>query len=216
MLMEHYVSYCKSCRSLAPEAHNRADEAGICPKCGAVMSPTGLTPKEWNRKSQEELTQIRSILETTDGSGAEIVNQVRQSIAAYHFEQVQNVLVTTGDLKEEYEILGPVCVQVTNKGAFNNSYSLLLKKHMPSLAYLHSKGQLSSPAGWGILTGSWSADDADFSKAFFICTQELKERTLLLGGEAVICMRQDTAVDTDTFHYFYLDMYGTAVKRKKA
>lgn len=37
----------------------------------------------------------------------------------------------------------------------------------------------------------------------------------MLGADTVICMKQDIDLDTNGFAYFYLQMYGTAVKIKK-
>ena len=212
--MERYVSYCKSCHTLTSEAHKTPAEAGICPKCGAALTPTGITPKEWNRKSQDELKQIRDLLDMAQGTNAEIIGQVKDLQAAYHFTQVQNVPVTTEDLHEDYEIIGPVCVQVTNKGSLGGSYQTLVKKHLPSLRQLQELGQIPGTSSWGFLTGEWSIDAADFSKAFFVCTQELKEKAVLLNADAVIGMRQNMTVDTGSFSWFYLNMYGTAVRRK--
>ena len=36
-----------------------------------------------------------------------------------------------------------------------------------------------------------------------------------MGADAVIGMRQDIDLDTNAFTYFYLQMYGTAVKFKQ-
>ena len=51
-----------------------------------------------------------------------------------------------------------------------------------------------------------------FEKAFFIATEELKKRGEMVGADAIICMRQDIDMDTNGFAFFYLQMYGTAVK----
>ncbi|MGI6327648.1 MAG: hypothetical protein ACOX1I_01595 [Dethiobacteria bacterium] len=39
------------------------------------------------------------------------------------FMNNKNILVTTGDLKEEYEIIGPVYFQVSNKGLISSQLS---------------------------------------------------------------------------------------------
>ncbi len=36
----------------------------------------------------------------------------------------------------------------------------------------------------------------------------------MLGADAVIAMRQDIDLDTEGFQFFYLQMYGTAVRFK--
>lgn len=40
----------------------------------------------------------------------------------------------------------------------------------------------------------------------------MKERARMLGGNAIINMRQDIDLDTNGFAYFYFQMYGTVVK----
>jgi predicted RNA-binding Zn-ribbon protein involved in translation (DUF1610 family) len=49
-------------------------------------------------------------------------------------------------------------------------------------------------------------------KKFFIAVEELKKRAAMLSADAIIGMRQDIDMDTSTFQFFYLQMYGTAVK----
>lgn len=126
-----------------------------------------------------------------------------------------NIVVTTGDLKQEYEILGPVYFQVSNKGIFSSGLSKLVKQYQAEIAEMKKQGQLSQgESDWGFLYGEWSVGQNDFDKAFYIAVQELKKRAEMLGADAIIAMRQDVDLDTNTFQYFYLQMYGTAVKFK--
>ena len=39
------------------------------------------------------------------------------------------IIVTTGDLKNDYEILGPVYFSVSNKGLFGSQLGSLIKKY---------------------------------------------------------------------------------------
>ena len=69
-----------------------------------------------------------------------------------------------------------------------------------------------APAG-----DNYSFGETLFDRAFFIAVEELRERAARLGADAVIGMRCDFVpnLDTNAFQYFYLQMYGTAVKYKK-
>lgn len=69
---------------------------------------------------------------------------------------------------------------------------------------------------WGFLYGEWSVDKGQnqFDQAFYIAVEELKIRAAMLGADAVISMRQDIDLDTTSFQFFYLQMYGTAIKFK--
>jgi hypothetical protein len=72
-----------------------------------------------------------------------------------------DIIVTTGDLKQAYQVLGPVYFQVSNKGLFSSALSKLTKQYEAEIAQMK---------------------------------------------------RQDIDLDTTAFQYFYLQMYGTAVK----
>ena len=124
-----------------------------------------------------------------------------------------DIYVTTGDLKQDYQILGPVYFQVSNKGVFSSALSKLAKQYQAELVQMKKQGQIGQArTDWGFLYGEFSVGQSDFEKAFFIAVQELKKRAAILGANAVISMRQDIDLDTNTFQFFYLQMYGTAVK----
>lgn len=126
---------------------------------------------------------------------------------------MSNVLVTIGDINREYEILGPVYFQVSNKGVFGSALSSLVKKYKDQIASMKKQGTMSQErSDWGFLYGEWSVGQSDFEKAFFVATEELKKRGEMVGADAIICMRQDIDMDTNGFAYFYLQMYGTAVR----
>ncbi len=126
---------------------------------------------------------------------------------------MSKVIVTTGDLRRDYEVLGPVYFQVSNKGLFGSALGSYKKKYIAEIAAMKKQGTMSAGrADWGFLYGEWSVGQSDFESAFFIATEELKKRAEMVGADAVICMRQDIDMDTNGFAFFYLQMYGTAVK----
>lgn len=61
--------------------------------------------------------------------------------------------------------------------------------------------------------GEFGPGDNKFKTAFYIAVEELKRQAVEMGGDAVVAMRQDIDIDSNGFQYFYLQMYGTAVKR---
>jgi len=129
---------------------------------------------------------------------------------------MSEVIVTTSDLKQDYEIIGPVYFQVSNKGLFSSSLSKLIKQYDEELKKMKKDGLISKEGmDWGFLYGELSFGmQNDFDKAFFIAVKEIQKRAEKLGANAVICMRQDIDMDTDHFQFFYLQMYGTAVRYK--
>jgi uncharacterized protein YbjQ (UPF0145 family) len=128
-----------------------------------------------------------------------------------------SIIVTTGDIRRDYEILGPVYFQVSNKGIFGSALSKLVARYVAEMAAAKKQGQLGAfRADWGFLYGEWSVGQTAFDQAFFVAVQELKVRAAMLGADAVIGMRQDIDMDTTSFQFFYLQMYGTAVTFRPA
>jgi hypothetical protein len=125
------------------------------------------------------------------------------------------IIVTTVDLKTEYEVLGPVYFSLSNKGLFGSQLGTLIKKYKSEIENLKKENALNpARADWGFLWGEFSAGQNDFDKAFYVSVQELKSRASMLNADAIIGLRQDIDLDTNGFQYFYLQMYGTAVKFK--
>jgi uncharacterized protein YbjQ (UPF0145 family) len=60
----------------------------------------------------------------------------------------------------------------------------------------------------------FSPGENDFDKAFYICLEEMKKRAARLGADAVIYMRQGMELDTVMFQFFYMQVYGTAVRMR--
>lgn len=163
----------------------------------------------WDTDYKKEMMKSKAAKEAAEERAAE----AKQRAAEYR-QKVNAVIVTTGDLKEDYEIIGPVYFQVSNKGLFSSTLSDLVNKYSAEIEEMKNHALVSERrSDWGFLWGEYSVGQNDFEKAFFVATQELKKRALMLGGDAVVSMRQDIDLDTSGFQYFYLQMYGTVVKR---
>lgn len=163
----------------------------------------------WDTDYKKEAMKTKAAKEAAEQKAAE----AKQRAAEYR-QKVNAVIVTTGDLKEDYEIIGPVFFQVSNKGIFSSTLSELVNKYSAEIEDMKNSALMSERrSDWGFLWGEYSVGQNDFEKAFFVATQELKKRALMLGGDAVVSMRQDIDLDTSGFQYFYLQMYGTVVKR---
>lgn len=127
----------------------------------------------------------------------------------------KNILVTTADIHQPYEIIGPVYFQISNKGLFSSQLGKLKKQYEDELKELKATGQTTEKRNdWGALYGEFSVGQNDFDTAFFIAVQEIKKRAALLGADAIVGMSQDIDLDTQAFANFYLQMYGTAVRFK--
>ncbi|WP_337563189.1 hypothetical protein [Phascolarctobacterium succinatutens] len=170
----------------------------------------------WDTDYKKEAMKTKAAKEAAEQKAAEAKQKAAEAKqrAAEYRQKVNAVIVTTGDLKEDYEIIGPVYFQVSNKGLFSSSLSDLVNKYSAEIEDMKNSALMSERrSDWGFLWGEYSVGQNDFEKAFFVATQELKKRALMLGGDAVVSMRQDIDLDTSGFQYFYLQMYGTVVKR---
>lgn len=123
----------------------------------------------------------------------------------------KDVVVSTGDIRGDYEVLGPVFFAVSNKGLFSSQLDELTRKHgIPATGSTWSDGDI----GWAFLAGEWPVGHQQFPRGFLVCIEELKLQTLRLGGDGVIWLRQDVDLDTSGFQFFYMQAYGTAIRRR--
>lgn len=130
-------------------------------------------------------------------------------------ENKKDIIVTTGDIKRDYDIIGPVYFQVSNKGVFSSPLSSLIKKYKDKINTMKKEGNIpKEKVDWGFLYGEWAVDKGQnqFNQAFFVAVEELKRLANMMGADAIISMRQDIDLDTNGFQFFYLQIYGTAVK----
>lgn len=140
-------------------------------------------------------------------------------------EYIKSIPVTTSDLSQSYEVIGPVITNTSNKGVFSSAWTKLQKKYTvaPYSKFIvrPSKESLNtSELGMALFTifvdGAFgfegSVGQSNFDSAFYICIAELKLRCVEMGGNAIVGMRMDFDLDTNNYGAFYLQMYGTAVR----
>lgn len=178
-----------------------------CEKCGArgsflQLSPDGLCGNCVRKMEIEKASALRDeAKKAADAKKQECLNKISR------------IIVTTGDINRPYEIIGPVYFQVSNKGIFGNALEDYVEDYRSQIEDMKNQSLMSADrTDWGFMYGEWSVGQSNFEKAFYIATQELKKRGDLVGADAIICMRQDIDIDTNGFSFFYLQMYGTAVK----
>ncbi|NJL11562.1 MAG: YbjQ family protein [Microscillaceae bacterium] len=132
----------------------------------------------------------------------------------------QAVIVTTNDLAQAYDILSPVFVQISNRGILKNHAEKLEKEYQSFIEDLQAKGILGREASDEevVLLSRKKELLLDLTgrrmeRAFYVALEELKRKTRLFGGNAVVGMRYETDILNDNSE-FYLQMYGTAVLLK--
>ena len=80
------------------------------------------------------------------------------------------MIVTTGDVRKDYEILGPVYFQVSNKGMFSSALSKLVKQYEAEITAMKKQGQIGEArADWGLLYGEFSVGQSDFEEGILCC-----------------------------------------------
>ena len=130
----------------------------------------------------------------------------------------KEIIVSTGDINKAYEIIGPVYFQVSNKPEGFETSTLLEYEELyaEEINYLKNSerngGMREGSTEWSCGWGEWCLGDSNFEIAFFIAVEELKKRAAMVGADGIIYMRQDIDMDIEAFQFFYLQMYGTAVK----
>lgn len=157
----------------------------------------GYNKKDWDRLSKDN--QSKSI--------AKLSNKI--------LSYFNKVVVTTGDWHEPYEIIRPVYYSITNRGLFSNEIDRKAAEYRNLSEAVQSSLFEGHPADFGFLYGNFDVGSSQFSLAFNIAVEELKMKALMMGADAVICMRQDIDIETEHINNFYLQMYGTAIKFKK-
>ena len=130
----------------------------------------------------------------------------------------RNMIVSTVDINKKYEIIGPVYFQVSNKpeGFSPSTLSEYKEIYLKEVEQLKQSGKVeeiqNGSVKWECVFGEWCLGQSSFEIAFFISVEELKKRGRMLGADGIIFMRQDIDLDKEAFQYFYLQMYGTAVR----
>ena len=127
----------------------------------------------------------------------------------------REIIVTTVDIRDDYDVLGQVYSQVANRGEFSSHLQLMREQYSEEIEDAIASGQIGS---WGeasqIAANVDSGGQIDFEHAFYIATRELQKRAALMGADAIVGMRQDIDLDAEVSMFFFLQMYGTAVRRK--
>jgi hypothetical protein len=130
----------------------------------------------------------------------------------FSYENRGKIIVTTLDVKTPYEIIAPVYFQVSNRGVFSSALSDLEKAYSLEIEKMKQSELMSEWRTDWMNLFDWSAGQNHFEMAFYISVEEMKKRAIRLKADAIVGMRQDIDIDTNGFAFFYLQMYGTAVR----
>ena len=108
----------------------------------------------WDTDYKKEAMKSKERREAAEQREAE----AKQRAVAYR-QKVNAVIVTTGDLKEDYEIIGPVYFQVSNKGMFSSTLSELVNKYSAEIEEMKNNALMSERRNWRVWeTEAWTVE----------------------------------------------------------
>ena len=126
---------------------------------------------------------------------------------------MNEIIVTTNDLQYPYKIIGPVFFSLTNKGLFSSQFDKLSKNYKKLIEEKKKEGHISGDdIPWSNLVGDYMATQCDFDLSFVIAVEELKKRTVNLGGNAIIGFKFELDLDPKSANEFFVRALGTAVR----
>ncbi|MDB5013150.1 MAG: hypothetical protein JWQ25_1352 [Daejeonella sp.] len=128
---------------------------------------------------------------------------------------VNELTITTGDLKREYEIIGPVYFSVNNTGIFKNKLALLIEKYENAIKSEKEAFAVSRQSNWEVLLSEALEGKNLLDKAFYISLMELKAKAILLKADAIIELSHNLELPTASHAFLQMQMYGTAVRFNK-
>jgi uncharacterized protein YbjQ (UPF0145 family) len=155
--------------------------------------------------------------------GEETTSQNRSS-----HTRPDQIIVTSGDLRDSYEVVGMVCFTVGTRGEMRNAFESLkagmshkLAKSRGQISQAKSVGQFIGGVGFDsagdiALTGQYagaSFNSSDLEIAFHIAVNQLQLRASYLDANAVIAFRYDIDFDSNAnVINFMATAFGTAVR----
>ena len=214
----NYVYYCPVCGKFSKDKSSYSKTTVTCSVCQKTKAFVMEEDEFTKTKRSMNAEQWEEYKQTLREKAIEVINQLEQKEKARKEleERVKKCIVSTGDIKEDYDVIAPVYFQVNNRG---NTFGDLKAKYSTMLENNRASGQSTEDKMSGMemlsilfLNAGGYNGHSEFDEAFFIAVEELKMRAALLGADAIIWMRQDIDLDSTGWQYFYLQMYGTAVK----
>lgn len=222
------IFFCGECRKFFYADCEATVYMCTCTHCGSVLTINcNMDKVTYNRFDNDEKNffknkiknaypDLPSIVAEQDACRQRIGQMEEQERARR--ENLVNVFltpVTTGDMKQDYEIIGPVCCQVTNRSMYPQEFNRKVQQYHNEVSDMLASGLLSqSRMDYSWLFGNQSGNDGPLEIAYLIALQELKKRARGMGADGIIGMRQNVDIETGGMNSFYLQMYGTAIKFK--
>jgi hypothetical protein len=122
------------------------------------------------------------------------------------------MVITTGDLKNGYEIIGPVFFSINNSGIFKNSLGQLIEKYISERDSRKEAFNSTKQHDWEALLSEALDGKNNLDKAYYVSVMELKAKAVSLGADAIISLQYTIEYPTPSFDHLQMSITGTAVK----
>ena len=207
--MAQWCSICQERQGMLSSRPGKTkDGECICFNCAAARGLTCTSEAEDGSTFQH--VDFAKVAEMTLSEVKEYTSLEMQLLTA----ELERVVVTTTDIDAPYDVLSPIFFQVSNKGVFSSDFSKLSSYYKTQME--KKKPASSTPfvehVDLGALWGESGVSQSNWEEAFYICVEELKKRAYSIGADVVVGMRVDIDLDVNAVSFFYMQMYGTAVK----
>ena len=177
-------------RSTEVFINNHYENLSVCTKCGSLIDffeDNSQDPEsEVYKKALDKVTLLinrgrgssEGIKYLNRLAGASQSDNYAEPVEKNDWDDIRgDVVVTTGDLHQKYDIICPVFYQISNKGLVDSDFDKMKKRYSSEISAMKSKGAISEGGfDFGFLYGEWSVGQNDFETAFFIATEEIKKR----------------------------------------
>ena len=122
------------------------------------------------------------------------------------------MVITTGDLKNGYEIIGPVFYSINSNGIFKNPLGQLVEKYVAERDSRKEAFNITKQPEWEALLSAALDGKNNLDKAYYISVMELKAKAISLGADAIIGLQYTIEHPTPSFDHLQMSITGTAVK----
>lgn len=206
-----YIYYCVQCKKFCYKEMEVPTPGAKCSYC--VYSDAVYCEKskdEYTAMNEEEQNEFKYNIRSIYKTGMDIPNGIKRIELQNEYDKYTGIIVTTENIDQKYQIIGPVNYQISNESIFFiDEISVKIKEYVTSMSEMQKAGVKFDMDDWGILYRSCLEGSQQFEQAFYIAVQELKKKAVLLGANAIVGMKQNIDYDKNRF---MLQVYGTAVK----
>ena len=155
--MSEYIYYCLNCKKFFYLTEKNTALVA-CQHCNLVQAIcTEQTKEAYTLMSDTEKEVFKWNIRTENPSLEDYHKKKADNQRKELSKKSSRVIVTTADLKEDYEIIEPVYYQISNRGIFSDEIMRKSAEYQEMFAEMKANGQLTEGTpDWGFLYGNYS------------------------------------------------------------